>query len=91
MDPDLNAVPGSNEPDWQAFRRRARRRQSAMLALVLGPFILLVTGVRVFERHAYPQGDIRNESLLWAGIGLVAVVFVGAFIVNAVRVLREDH
>lgn len=73
-----------------AFRRRAKRRQTAMFFLVLGPFVLLVTAIRVLEPHAYPRGDFRNEPLFWAFVGFVAVLFVGAFFVHAVRVLRED-
>lgn len=91
MNDDLGGAPGSNEPDWIDFRRRARRRQTAMFILVLGPFVLLVTGLRVVESHDYPQGDIRNEPLFWALVALVAALFVGAFILNAVRVLREDR
>jgi hypothetical protein len=87
---DVSGAANPKEPDWIAFRRRARRRRSAMFALVLEPFVLLVTAIRVFEPHEYPHGDIRNEPLFWAIIGLVFVLFASAFLIMAIRILRED-
>lgn len=86
----MGDVPPYQEPDWIAFRKRVRRRQAAMATFVLGPFVLLVTLWRALKPHDYPQGDLRNEPLLWAAMALVAMLFVGAFIVHAVRVLRDE-
>ena|SRR6266542_3124226 len=67
----------------------ARRRQTAWALLILGPWILLVTALRVFSPHDYPAGDIRNEPFFWAATGLIALVFVGAITVSVIRYLRR--
>jgi hypothetical protein len=87
---EMSGANDGSEPDWMAFRRRARRRRTALIALVLEPFILVVTAIRVFEPHEYPHGDIRNEPLFWAVIGLVFVLFASTFLITAVRILREN-
>lgn len=87
----MSGVNDGNEPDRMATRRRARRRRTAMVALILEPFILLVTALSVFKPHEYPRGDIRNEPLFWAVIGLGFVLFAGAFLITAVRILRDDQ
>ena len=40
-------------------RRRSKQRSGAMISLVVGPIILAVAAVKVFEPHEYPLGDIR--------------------------------
>lgn len=57
------------------------------MALAIGPFILLLMAIKVFEHHAYPPGDIRNEPAFWIALGLAAVLLVGTMMVGAIRLL----
>jgi uncharacterized membrane protein YozB (DUF420 family) len=78
-----------NEQDWEAFRRRARRRSGAMMVLIVGPVILFVVAVTVFRPHHFPAGDIRNEPLFWIVAAIIAVAFIGTLIAGSVRELRR--
>jgi hypothetical protein len=76
-----------NERDLNDFRRHARRRSGAAMALFVGPIVLVVTAVKILEPHDYPAGDIRNEPLFWIVMAVVALVVIGALLVGAIRVL----
>ena len=76
-------------PDWLAYRHRLRTRRKAYATFVLGPWILLVVALRIFGEHGYPPGDIRNEPMFWAAIGIAALALVGYLTLSAVRALRE--
>lgn len=70
-------------------RRRIKRRGGAMMALVLGPVILLGAGYKVIERHDYPAGDVRNDPVFWAGIFLFFLVLIGAMMVRSIRLFLD--
>jgi hypothetical protein len=57
------------------------------MALAIGPFILLLLAIKVFENHAYPPGDIRNEPAFWIAFGLAAALMIGTMMVGAIRSL----
>ena len=67
------------------FGQRMQRRYGAMGMLIIAPFILLIAGVRVFEQHEYPAGDIRNEPWFWAAVGVAVLVFLGIAMVGSIR------
>jgi hypothetical protein len=73
----------------RARLKYARRRQAAWGWLILGPWILLGTALKVFSPHDYPAGDVRNEPAFWAALALVVLIFVGAILVSVVRYLRS--
>jgi len=77
------------EPDWEQVRRRARRRSGAMMALILGPIVLIVWAIKILEPHDYPAGDIRNEPLFWTVAAVVALVVIGALMAGSIRELRR--
>ncbi|MEX0629648.1 MAG: hypothetical protein WD508_03235 [Chloroflexota bacterium] len=86
--PPTRIVAGMTEPDWKEVRRRARRRAGATMALIVGPIVLFVWAIKIFEPHDYPAGDMRNEPLFWVLAGVVALVLIGAIMVGSVRALR---
>jgi hypothetical protein len=55
----------------------------------LGPFALAITAARALEPHNYPAGDVRNEPVFWALVGLVTLLFVGTLMTLALRHLRH--
>lgn len=72
-------------------RERIKRRSGAWMSLVVGPFILLGTALKVFEPHDYPAGDLRNDPLFWAVLAAFAVLLVGTMMIGSVRaLLRGD-
>jgi hypothetical protein len=75
------------EPDWEEVRRRARRRAAATMALIVGPIVLFVAAIKIFQPHDYPAGDMRNEPMFWVLAGLVTLVPIGALMVGSVREL----
>lgn len=56
-----------------------------MMALIVGPIVLIVAAIKIFEQHDYPAGDIRNEPLFWAFTGVVALAVIGGLMVGSIR------
>lgn len=79
------------EPDWDAFRRRARQRAAAQMALLVGPVILLAAIVKALGPHDYPAGDMRNEPAFWIAFAVVALLLVGALMAGSIRLLRRGR
>jgi hypothetical protein len=77
------------EPDWERFRRRARRRSGAIMGLVVGPIVLFGWALKILEPHHYPAGDIRNEPLFWIIGGLLTLVVIGTLIAGSIRELTR--
>lgn len=72
----------------QEERRRARRRSGAVMALIVGPIVLVGTVLRAVEAHSSPSGDIRNEPAFWIAIVVLALLVLGGMIVGSIRLLR---
>jgi hypothetical protein len=81
----------SGNPDSERYLREARerikRRSAAWMALAIGPFILVLLAIKVFEDHTYPPGDFRNEPVFWIAFGLGAVLLIATMMVGAIRSL----
>jgi hypothetical protein len=73
------------------FGQRIQRRYGAMGMLIVAPFILVMAGVKVFEQHDYPAGDIRNEAWFWAAFGVAALTFAVVAIVGSIREIRRGN
>lgn len=71
------------------LRKRMQRRNGAIGMLIIAPLILLMAGVKVFEQHNYPAGDLRNEPGFWAAFGVAALIFVGVAMVGSIREIRR--
>lgn len=84
--PPTVSVP-STDP-IQAVRRRARRRTGAVMALIVGPIVLVGTVLRAVEVHRYPPGDFRNEPAFWIAMVVLAFVVLGGMIAGSIRLLR---
>jgi hypothetical protein len=70
---------------------RARRRAGAIMALLVGPVILVVIALRTLGPHNYPAGDIRNEPLFWAALGVLALVVIGTLVIGSIRLLIRGN
>ncbi len=70
-------------------REKVRRRSGAMMALVIGPVVLLVAAVKIFEPHEYPAGDIRNEPIFWMLVGVAMLILVVALVAGSISTLRR--
>jgi len=70
-------------------RKSYRRRSGALMALIVGPIVLLVAVVKVFEPHHYPSGDVRNEPLFWIGLAVAALLLTAILVVGSIRTLRR--
>ena len=70
-------------------RKRIKRRAGAWMSLVVGPAILIVLALKLFERHDYPAGDLQNEPLFWIVLGLFIVVLVATLVTGSIRVLLQ--
>ena len=82
-----------SQPDWEAERRRLRRRALAHAGLIFGPAlgVLLIVGATA-DHPAYVPGDWRNEPLYWivtAGVGIVAAVGILGLSIRELR-RRDD-
>lgn len=75
--------------DLDAARRRIKRQSGAMMAVVVGPFVLIVAVIKVFQQHDYPSGDVRNEPIFWIVVGIGAVMLVGLLVFGSLRELRR--
>jgi hypothetical protein len=73
------------------FRKRARRRAGAMMALVIGPLVLVGAAVKVVQVHDYPAGDLRNEPVFWMVTGAFFLLVIGGLIFSAIRELRRAY
>jgi hypothetical protein len=69
-------------------KARIRRRSGAYMGLLIGPFILLVTVLKLSEAHHYSAGDIRNDPLFWLAISSFFVVISMILMIGSLRILR---
>ena len=75
--------------DLDEARRRIKRRSGAMMSVVVGPFVLIVAAIKVFEEHDYPSGDVRSEPTFWIVVGIGAIILVGLLVFGSLRELRR--
>jgi hypothetical protein len=82
------------EPDWEAYRKALRRRESrrfsavgAIFIAVVGLFIIVVKTLEPLDY--YPPGDIRNEPLYRVAFAGVALVFIGFAVIGALRAWKR--
>jgi hypothetical protein len=84
-------MPLVDESQWKAFRRRAQMRTSRQMAVILCPFGILISVLKITEPMNYPAGDIRNDltfRLAFYGLG-IAFFIVG--MVASIRWLIRDR
>ena len=75
--------------DESRARDRIKRRSRALMALIVGPIVLIGWAIYVLEPHDYPAGDLRNEPGFWIVFGLIVITIDVVLIVGSVRVLQE--
>ena len=73
----------------EQLRRRVKERSGAMMALIIGPIILLVAAIKIFQQHDYPLGDVRSEPIFWILVGVGALILVIALVAGSIRVIRR--
>jgi hypothetical protein len=79
-----------NDPDWIEYRHRARRRSSALMALIIAPVILVIVAIRVVGPQDYPPGDIRHEPAFWIVFWVAVFVLIGLLVVGSIRYLAKS-
>jgi hypothetical protein len=62
-----------------------------MMALIVGPVVLIGLALRTLGPHDYPAGDIRNEPLFWAALGVLGLVVIGTLVIGSIRLLIRGN
>ena len=57
------------------------------MALIVGPFVLLIAAIRALAPDDYPAGDVRNEPLFWVASFAVVAFVAGGLLIGAIRSL----